>query len=67
MDNSSYLHKLKPFLIGGGSGMLATCVIQPIDMVKVRIQLKSEAMGKGSHISPFAIVKEMLSNGKGIG
>ena len=30
---------VKPFFNGGLSGMLATCVIQPIDMVKVRIQL----------------------------
>ena len=36
---------VKPFLNGGASGMLATCVIQPIDMVKVRIQL-------GAHGSP---------------
>jgi hypothetical protein len=26
---------VKPFVNGGASGMLATCVIQPIDMVKV--------------------------------
>lgn len=25
------------FAIGGASGMLSTCIIQPIDMVKVRI------------------------------
>jgi len=36
---------VKPFVNGGLSGMLATCVIQPIDMVKVRIQL-------GAHGSP---------------
>jgi solute carrier family 25 oxoglutarate transporter 11 len=29
----------KPFFNGGLSGMAATCIIQPIDMVKVRIQL----------------------------
>jgi solute carrier family 25 oxoglutarate transporter 11 len=29
----------KPFFNGGLSGMFATCIIQPIDMVKVRIQL----------------------------
>lgn len=29
---------IKPFVNGGASGMLATCVIQPIDMVKVRYQ-----------------------------
>uniref|UniRef100_A0A452Y6E3 Uncharacterized protein n=1 Tax=Aegilops tauschii subsp. strangulata TaxID=200361 RepID=A0A452Y6E3_AEGTS len=27
---------IKPFVNGGASGMLATCVIQPIDMIKVR-------------------------------
>lgn len=30
---------VKPFVNGGLSGMGATCIIQPIDMVKVRIQL----------------------------
>lgn len=29
----------KPFVNGGASGMLATCIMQPVDMVKVRIQL----------------------------
>ena len=27
---------IKPFVNGGASGMLATCVIQPIDMIKVK-------------------------------
>ena len=35
-------------------------------MVKVRIQLKSEKLGKGAHVSPFGIIKEMMGNGKGI-
>lgn len=30
---------VQPFVNGGLSGMSATCIIQPIDMVKVRIQL----------------------------
>lgn len=29
--------KLKNFALGGMSGMFATCCIQPIDMIKVRI------------------------------
>lgn len=37
----------KPFVNGGLSGMMATCIIQPIDMVKVRIQLGA----KGSPVS----------------
>lgn len=41
----------KPFVNGGLSGMLATCIIQPIDMVKVRIQLGA----KGSPVSQLRI------------
>lgn len=29
----------KPFVNGGLSGMMSTAIIQPIDMVKVRLQL----------------------------
>uniref|UniRef100_A0A0D3B1Z8 Uncharacterized protein n=1 Tax=Brassica oleracea var. oleracea TaxID=109376 RepID=A0A0D3B1Z8_BRAOL len=49
---------VKPFVNGGASGMLATCVIQPIDMIKVRIQL-----GQGSAAS---VTTTMLKN-EGIG
>lgn len=38
----------KPFVNGGASGMLATCIIQPVDMVKVRLQLGAQ----GSPVSP---------------
>jgi solute carrier family 25 oxoglutarate transporter 11 len=44
--------------------MVATAVIQPIDMVKVRIQLKSEARGK--NLSPFIIAKDIFANEGGI-
>jgi solute carrier family 25 oxoglutarate transporter 11 len=33
---------IQPFWIGGLSGMFATCFIQPVDMIKIVIQLKSE-------------------------
>ena len=56
----------RTFLIGGLSGCFSTCIIQPIDMVKVQIQARSEALGKGSNVSPFSIIRGMLSNGKGI-
>ncbi|XP_019155507.1 PREDICTED: mitochondrial dicarboxylate/tricarboxylate transporter DTC [Ipomoea nil] len=45
---------VKPFVNGGCSGMLATCVIQPIDMVKVRIQLGQGSAGE--------VTKNMLKN-----
>lgn len=37
--------------------MCATCVMQPIDMIKVRVQLAGEA---GSNTSPFKIAGEIL-------
>jgi len=37
---------IKPFVFGGLSGMFATTCIQPIDMVKVQIQLQGEAGSK---------------------
>jgi hypothetical protein len=39
----------KPFVNGGLSGMMSTVVIQPIDMVKVRIQLGD----KGNPVSEW--------------
>ena len=36
-----FLDSIQPFVIGGFSGMFATCIIQPVDMIKVTIQLKS--------------------------
>lgn len=48
----SVWNTIKPFVNGGASGMLATCVVQPIDMVKVRIQL-----GQGSAVQ---VTKNML-------
>jgi len=44
--------------------MTATACIQPIDMVKVRIQLLSE--GKAVVPGPITVVKEMLANGQGV-
>eukprot|EP00249_Psilotum_nudum_P005512 c18952_g1_i1 orf=502-1398(+) len=45
----------KPFLNGGLSGMLATCVIQPVDMVKVRMQL---GQGSAVHVSKTMLQTE---------
>ncbi|KAK1394208.1 Mitochondrial dicarboxylate/tricarboxylate transporter DTC [Heracleum sosnowskyi] len=45
---------IKPFVNGGAAGMLATCIIQPIDMIKVRIQL---GQGSAAHVT-----KQMLKN-----
>jgi solute carrier family 25 oxoglutarate transporter 11 len=50
---------MKPFTTGAMSGMFATVCIQPIDMVKVRIQLTA---GTAEAAGPAAIVGSMLKN-----
>lgn len=58
---STVFDKVRPFLFGGLSGMMATTCIQPIDTVKVRIQSIGEggSKGKGS-ISPFTVAGNIL-------
>lgn len=50
---TSVWKSVKPFVNGGASGMLATCIIQPIDMVKVRLQL-------GATGSPLAVASGII-------
>ena len=53
-----FLEAALPFIIGGSSGCVATCCIQPIDMVKVRIQLADSSSGvKQTH---FGLRKKSL-------
>jgi solute carrier family 25 oxoglutarate transporter 11 len=56
-----WLKLAQPFAIGGLAGSLATCVIQPIDMIKVRIQLVGETAGASK--SPFVIGAGIVHNG----
>jgi len=49
----------KPFVTGSISGMMATCCIQPMDMIKVRIQLGA---AEGGATSPFKIASQMIKN-----
>jgi solute carrier family 25 (mitochondrial oxoglutarate transporter), member 11 len=72
---SSFSEKAQPFVIGGFSGCIATSIIQPMDMLKVRIQIKSEEISKlkaagksieGQSVSPVTVFKEILSKG-GVG
>jgi len=53
----------QPFVTGSLSGMFATCCIQPIDMVKVRIQLQA---GTAEAAGPVTVATNMLRN-EGLG
>jgi solute carrier family 25 (mitochondrial oxoglutarate transporter), member 11 len=60
---------IQPFVIGGFSGITATCFIQPVDMIKVRIQIKAEELaktGQKGSVSPFAMITE-INKTSGIG
>jgi len=50
---------LKPFVTGSMSGMFATCCIQPVDMVKVRIQIGG---AEGGSTNPFTVAGQILKN-----
>lgn len=53
-----------PFINGGLSGMVATTVIQPVDMIKVRIQLAGEGTAGGPKTSPLAVARGIIASGK---
>lgn len=53
-----------PFVNGGISGMVATSVIQPVDMIKVRIQLAGEGTSGGPKASPIAVARQIVASGK---
>ncbi|OAR02034.1 hypothetical protein LLEC1_01617 [Akanthomyces lecanii] len=46
--HTPYMVAALPFINGGISGMVATTVVQPVDMVKVRIQLAGEGTALGA-------------------
>jgi solute carrier family 25 oxoglutarate transporter 11 len=53
-----------PFINGGLSGMVATAFIQPVDMIKVRIQLSGEGSAGGPKAGPFTVARQIVSSGK---
>lgn len=54
MADNKVWKAIKPYFNGGLSGMGATCIIQPIDMVKVRLQLGATG-GPVSKLPQFAV------------
>ena len=44
--------------------MIATTAIQPLDMIKVRIQLAGEGSKSGPRASPLSVTKEILASGR---
>jgi len=59
MADNPVWQAVKPFTTGALAGCFATCCIQPIDMVKVRIQLLA---GTANAAGPVTIASNMLKN-----
>ncbi|CAK7270502.1 Putative mitochondrial 2-oxoglutarate/malate carrier protein [Sporothrix epigloea] len=55
-----------PFINGGLSGMVATSVVQPVDMIKVRIQLAGEGVAGGPKPTPLSVTRDILASGKAL-
>lgn len=46
--------------------MMATAVIQPVDMIKVRLQLAGEGLSTGPRSSAFTITKDIVASGRAL-
>lgn len=64
--HTPYMRAALPFINGGISGMVATTVIQPVDMIKVRIQLAGEGVSTGPKPTPLSVTREILASGKAL-
>jgi solute carrier family 25 (mitochondrial oxoglutarate transporter), member 11 len=53
-----------PFINGGLAGMTATVVIQPVDMIKVRLQLAGEGQKTGPKPTALGITRNIIASGK---
>lgn len=61
MAASNPTSKTSQFFLGGLAGMMATCVVQPIDLVKTRMQLSGE-MGAKAQRGLFSTVSTVIRN-----
>ncbi|TVY89177.1 putative mitochondrial 2-oxoglutarate/malate carrier protein [Lachnellula willkommii] len=62
--HTPFMRGALPFINGGLAGMAATTVIQPIDMIKVRLQLAGEGARTGPKPSPLSVTREIIAAGK---
>lgn len=62
--HTPFMRAALPFINGGTAGMVATTVIQPIDMIKVRLQLAGQGARTGPKPTPITVTREILASGK---
>jgi len=54
--------KYARFVMGGGAGMAATCFVQPLDLVKTRMQMSGIAGGAKEHKTAFHALVSIVKN-----
>ncbi|RJE23156.1 Mitochondrial carrier protein [Aspergillus sclerotialis] len=59
-----YIAAALPFINGGLAGMTATTCVQPVDMIKVRLQLAGEGARTGPRPSAFGVTRDIITGGK---
>ncbi|RMD39676.1 hypothetical protein DV735_g5452, partial [Chaetothyriales sp. CBS 134920] len=53
-----------PFVNGGLAGMFATAIVQPVDMIKVRLQLAGEGSKGGPKPTVAAVTRDVIAGGR---
>lgn len=64
--HTPFMRLALPFVNGGLAGMAATTVIQPVDMVKVRLQLAGEGIKSGPKPTPISVTRDILASGRAL-
>jgi solute carrier family 25 oxoglutarate transporter 11 len=62
--HTPFMRAALPFINGGLAGMTATTVIQPVDMVKVRLQLAGEGVKTSPKPTPISVFRDIVASGK---
>ncbi|KAG9251254.1 mitochondrial carrier domain-containing protein [Emericellopsis atlantica] len=62
--HTPFMRAALPFINGGAAGMVATTVIQPVDMIKVRIQLAGEGTSGGPKPTALSVTRQIVGSGK---
>lgn len=71
-QSSSFLHHpytraALPFVNGGLAGMTATALIQPIDMIKVRLQLAGEGTSSAlARPTAMSVTRDVIASGRAL-
>lgn len=61
-ERSKAWKNARPFVLGGAAACCATICVQPIDMVKVRIQLQGEGSKASVNRNPLSVARQLIAS-----